>query len=102
VPFDGLPGTPLVAGNPLWVLEELLTKLVLFGLLGVIVAAVAADQSWRVPAWAALIGLLSALVIEVGQTRLVGHTPGLTDVLLGGLGAGCGAWTTGRVKGELR
>jgi VanZ family protein len=102
VPFDWLPGSPLVAGNPLWVLDELLTKLVLFGLLGVIVAAVAADQSWRVPAWAALIGLLSATVIEVGQTRLVGHTPGLTDVLLGGLGAGCGAWTTNRVKGEVR
>ena len=42
-PFDWMPGAPLESGDPLNALEEMLTKFVLFGLLGVLVAA------WRLP-----------------------------------------------------
>jgi VanZ family protein len=99
VGFDWVPGMPLQGGNPLWALEAMLTKLVLFGLAGAIVAAsagVARPHSFATPV---MLGLAASAVFEVGQTDFVGHTPGVTDVLLGGLGALCGAWVTTRVRG---
>lgn len=95
-PFDWTPGAPLETGDPLFTLEEILTKLVLFGLLGVIVAA------WRLPprtrrsapgsvrvavAIAAVLGLAVAALIESGQRWYATNTPSITDVLLGGIGA---------------
>jgi VanZ family protein len=97
--FDWVPGLPLEAGDPLDTLEEMLTKLVLFGLLGVLVAA------WRLPprsrrapggslrsavAIAVGLGLVVSGLIENGQRWNDAHTPCITDVLLGGLGAGLG------------
>jgi VanZ family protein len=96
VAFDWVPGMPL-QGHPLWALEAMLTKLVLFGLAGAIVAArvgVARPHAFAIPV---VLGLAASALFEVGQTRFVGHTPGITDVLLGGLGAFCGAWVTRRV-----
>jgi VanZ family protein len=98
-PFDWIPGMPLESGNPLFALEEMLTKLVLFGLVGAV--AVSFDFGKPGRAWlavAALAGLVLSAFIEAMQTRLVGHTPCITDVLLGGMGAFCGAWVTGRIK----
>ena len=97
VAFDWIPGAPLVSGHPLLALEAMLTKLVLFGLAGAIVAAragVARPHAFAIPV---VLGLAASAIFEVGQTRFVGHTPGITDVLLGGLGAFCGAWVTRRV-----
>ncbi len=103
-PFDWIPGMPLEAGNPLWALEEMLTKLVLFGLCGVLLASSmlmewrTGDSHPRVFAVAVALGLLTSAIFEVGQTRFVGHTPCITDVLLGGFGAFCGAWVTAKVR----
>ncbi|MCS6866303.1 MAG: VanZ family protein [Gemmataceae bacterium] len=94
--FDWLPGLPLTDGHPLWAFEEMLTKLVLFGLLGVLVAA-----AWLPPRTrrgprgsvrtAAIIAGIAAVVIaaaiENRQRWFETHTPCMTDVLLGGLGA---------------
>lgn len=82
LPFDWIPGLPLERGHPLFALEDMLTKLILFGLGGALV---------KHPARAALVGLLVAGLCESGQTMLGSHTPGLTDVLLGSLGMALGA-----------
>ena len=99
-PFDWVPGTPLEGGNPLVVLEEIVIKLVLFGLLGVLVAVndMSPPTGWLVILFAVGIGLLFAGLFEAGQTRVAGHTPCITDVLLGGVGAGCGAWVATKVR----
>ncbi len=95
-PFDWVPGLPLESSNPLFTFEEVLTKLVLFGLLGVLVAA------WRLPPrsrrsspgsvrvaviFAAVLGLTVSGFFESGQRWYDAHTPCITDVLLGGFGA---------------
>jgi VanZ family protein len=97
--FDWVPGLPLEAGR-LNALEEMLTKLVLFGLLGVLVAA------WRLPpprrgapggsaraaaAIAGALGLLASGLFESTQRWYELHSPCVTDVLLGGSGAALGA-----------
>jgi glycopeptide antibiotics resistance protein len=98
-PFDWIPGLPLEAGDPLEALEEMLTKLVLFGLLGVLVAAWwLPPRSRRGPGGslrtavviAGGLGLVVSGFIENGQRWNDAHTPCITDVLLGGLGAGLG------------
>jgi VanZ family protein len=104
-PFDWVPGLPFESGDPLHALEEMLVKLVLFGLLGVIVAA------WRLPprsrraprgsvpvalAVAAALGLLAAAFFESGQRWHDTHTPCVTDVLLGGAGAALGVLVASR------
>jgi VanZ family protein len=81
LPFDWTPGLPLERGHPLFALEDMLTKLILFGLGGALV---------KHPARAALAGLLVAGLCESGQMILGSHTPGLTDVLLGSLGMALG------------
>lgn len=98
-PFDWVPGLPLESGDPLHALEEMSVKLVLFGLLGALVAA------WRLPprsrrapagsvpvavALAVALGLLASAFFESGQRWHDTHTPCVTDVLLGGLGAALG------------
>jgi VanZ family protein len=98
VPFDWVPGMPLESGNPLWALEEMLTKLVLFGLGGVLLASSMFGTSRRLAFIAAGFGFLASAFFEIGQTRFTGHTPCITDALLGGIGAFCGAWVTGRVR----
>jgi VanZ family protein len=104
VPFDWTPGGPLEGGNPLFALEAMLTKIVLFGLGGALVAG-SGFLAWKagetrtgVLAPVAVLGLLGSGVLEFGQTRFVGHSPCVTDVLLGGLGAYCGAWATGKIR----
>lgn len=98
VPFDWIPGAPLEGGNPLIALGEMLTKLVLFGLLGAaIVSPELPSRSLGCLPVAAAAGLLASALVELGQTRFAGHTPGITDVLLGGCGAAFGAWVAGRV-----
>jgi VanZ family protein len=98
-PFDWIPGMPLESGDRLFVLEEMLTKLVLFALVGALVMSIDFGKPVRVRLLiAVLVGLLLSAFIEAMQTRLVGHTPCITDVLLGGMGAFCGAWVTGRVR----
>ncbi|MBM3981174.1 MAG: VanZ family protein [Planctomycetes bacterium] len=104
-PFDWVPGLPLESGDPLHALEEMLVKLVLFGLLGVIVAA------WRLPprsrraphgsvpvalGAAAALGQLAAAFFENGQRWHDTHTPCITDVLLGGAGAVLGVLVASR------
>ncbi|MCI0700404.1 MAG: VanZ family protein [Planctomycetia bacterium] len=106
-PFDWIPGLPLESANPLFALEEMLTKLVLFGLLGVLSAAWyfprasrARKQSDPVPKRAVLIasvlGLVASAFFENSQRWFEIHTPCITDVLLGGLGAALGSWLAGR------
>jgi VanZ family protein len=105
-PFDWMPGMPLEGGNPLAALEEMLTKLVLFALLGVIVSIARRDKNRNKniesQALAATFGLMTSIMFEFGQTRMANHTPCITDVLLGGLGAGVGAWVAGRVSHVAR
>ena len=106
-PFDWMPGLPLESGDPLNTLEEMLTKLVLFGLLGVLIAA------WRLPPrtrrepgasvrgavlLAAALGLLAAGAFENAQRWYDTHTPCVTDVLLGGLGAALGVLVAGLLR----
>ena len=99
--FDWTPGMPLQGRNPLWTLEALLAKLVLFGLAGALVAArpgVARPPAFATPL---VLGLATSAVCEAGQTYFAGHTPGITDVILGGLGALCGAWVATRVRARI-
>lgn len=98
VPFDWIPGMPLEGGNPLLALEEMLIKLIVFGLIGAVLVGSDVISTGRAPAVAVIVGLLASGLIEFGQTRFVGHSPGITDVLLGGLGAFCGSWIAGRVR----
>jgi len=106
-PFDWVPGLPLETGEPLNALEEILTKLVLFGLLGVLVAA------WRLPprtrrgaggsvrttaVIAVALGLLTAGFTENGQRWYETHSPNITDVLLGGCGAAIGVVAAGVLR----
>jgi VanZ family protein len=105
--FDWTPGLPLVSSDPMSALENMLTKLVLFGLLGVVIAA------WRLPprrrrgsrgslrsavVLAAALGLLLSGFFENGQRWYNEHTPSITDVLLGGLGAGLGVLVASRAR----
>ena len=99
---------PLESGNPLDALESMLTKLVLFGLLGVVIAA------WRLPPatrrapggsvrnaaiFAAVLGLLTSAVFEDSQRWFEEHAPCITDVILGGLGGLLGVLVTSRARG---
>jgi VanZ family protein len=79
--FDWIPGMPLESGNPLFALEEMLTKLVLFGLAGAMFK----------PLRAAALGLAASGLFEAGQTAFASHSPSITDVLLGGIGAAIGS-----------
>ena len=106
-PFDWVPGLPLESGDPLFTLGECLTKLVLFGLLGVIVAAWRLPPRWRggprgsvraAALLAAALGLLVSALVESGQRWTDTHTPCVTDVLLGGAGAGLGVLAASRAR----
>lgn len=110
-PVEWVPGLVLESGDPMFALGEILTKLVLFGLLGVIIAA------WRLPprhrggvpgavrpaaVTAGALGLVASALIESGQRWAETHTPGVTDVLLGGLGAALGVLVASRLVGPRR
>jgi len=98
-PFDWMPGSPLEGGNVLIVLEEVLTKLVLFGLGGALVVSARVDRlGLRDLALAFGVGLAVAALGEVGQQSLSSHTPCITDVIVGGAGAAIGAWVAGNVR----
>ncbi len=105
--FDWIPGLPLESGEPLNALEEMLTKVVLFGLLGVLIAA------WRLPTRhgmtgaairaaiiAAVLGLLISGFFESRQRWYDTHTPCISDVLLGALGAALGVLAASRARGR--
>jgi VanZ family protein len=79
VPFDWMPGMPLESGHPLFALEEMITKLVLFGLGGALMASSSFARAF-------LSGIVVSGLCEVGQTLFAGHTPCVTDILLGGIG----------------
>jgi VanZ family protein len=91
LPFDWMPGLPLERGHPLFTLEEMLTKLVLFGIGGALMKS---------PLRAALGGLVVSGVCEWGQTDLGAHTPCITDVLLGAAGMWLGALARRLVERE--
>lgn len=92
VAFDWMPGLPLESGNPLFALEDMLTKLEIFALGGAIVGALDVELKARTRCVIATgIGLAVAGGQESLQTVFGAHTPSITDVLLGGLGAGIGA-----------
>ena len=87
-PFDWTPGSPLEGREPFVALEEIATKLVLFGFGGILVASVFASRSTHGRLAAAFIaGIAFSSVVEIGQQFLPLHTPCITDVLLGGWGA---------------
>lgn len=109
-PFDWMPGALAESGDPLHSLEELLTKLVLFALLGVLIAG------WWLPprtrrgqggsvgvavVVAVVLGLLVSGVFEQSQRWYATHTPGLTDVLLGGVGAALGVLVASRLRASV-
>ena len=91
--FDWIPGMPLESANPLWALEQMLTKLVLFGLGGALLSS---------PYRAAALGLIVAGVLEAGQMALAAHTPCITDVFLGGLGTFLGCQLSRDREGAVR
>lgn len=99
-PFEWVPLRAAEGGDPMAALEDVLTKLVLFGLLGVLVAArVLPPKARRGPGGsgrvaalaAAALGALAAALVEHAQRWSAAHTPGVTDVLIGGTGAALGA-----------
>ena len=94
-PFDWAPGLPREGKSDLYALEEMLTKLAVFAPFGVLAAAVARRRRVLI---GAAVGLAVAAVFEAGQTVFPPHVPGITDVILGGFGAGIGAWAADRVK----
>jgi VanZ family protein len=109
--FDWVPFAAAEAGDPMHVLEDVLTKLVLFGLLGVLVAArVLPPKVRRGPGGSARVAvgvslalaLLASAFIESAQRFTVAHTPGITDVLLGGAGAALGALAARASSARLR
>jgi VanZ family protein len=93
---EWLPFLPLEMRNPLYALEDLLTKLVLFAPLGV--AAVCTWRDFKHQLWlAAALGAGVSSVCETGQVFLPSHTPSVTDVMLGGAGAWAGGFAASRV-----
>lgn len=97
-PFNWTPGSPLEGREPFVALEEMATKLVLFGLGGALAASLRAPGATCGGFTAAIgWGIAIATVAEIGQQYLSGHSPCVTDVLLGGLGSFLGFWIASRV-----
>lgn len=90
LPFDWIPGLPLERGNPLFALEEMLTKCILFGLGGALLRPSDSAGSNDSIRQAAVLGLVVSAIFEVGQTAFAQHSPCITDVLLGAMGAAIG------------
>ena len=95
LPFDWIPGLPLERGNPLFALEEMLTKCILFGLGGALLRPSDSAGSNDSIRQAAVLGLVVSAIFEVGQTAFAQHSPCITDVLLGALGAAIGCRLAG-------
>jgi VanZ family protein len=90
--FDWMPGLPLESGNPLFTLEEILVKLVLFGLGGVLLGASESMGKLRTRMIAAaVLGIVVSGGLEATQMVFGSHSPSITDVILGGLGGCLGA-----------
>lgn len=86
---------PLENRNPLTALSDLLSKLVLFSLLGVLACREFAGESRRRRLWAATAsGVMVSTIIELGQVVQPGHTPSVTDGLMGALGGWFGGAAT--------
>lgn len=99
--IEWLPLLPLEVRNPLFALQNLLTKVILFAPLGV----AAACEMRFVPAKTRLgvavgLGLAISLLIELGQLFLPTRTPSVTDVMIGGIGAWFGAAAASRAWGR--
>jgi hypothetical protein len=93
--FDWVPGSTLLSGNPLVALDEMLAKLVLFGLGGALVMSAGFDEANGSALVSALcVGLSASAACEVAQLSMAGHTPCITGVILGGVGALGGARIT--------
>jgi VanZ family protein len=95
--FDWIPGKPFLNGNPLTTLEDILVKLVLFALVGAVVARSRRGSREYTMALAVAAGLATSGLLEIGQLATPNHSPSITDVLLGGMGALAGSWTAVRV-----
>ena len=97
-PFDWVPPSPLKGENAPLVLEEMAAKLVLFGLGGVLVVSMRVQRSTPVCLTIAFtVGLAFSGLSELGQRFLPNHTPCITDLVLGGVGALIGAWMASKV-----
>jgi VanZ family protein len=95
--FDWVAAVLAEGVDPLATLEELLTKVVLFAPFGVLWVRTGGRPGGRVRVWAAVAtGAVVAATIEAGQRYLPAHSPGVTDVILGGAGAFAGAVFGGR------
>ncbi len=91
--FDWLPGMALDSSNPLALIEDLLVKVILFGLGGVLLGCCDwLPRQHRLWTLAFLLGVAVAGVMESLQMVFGTHTPSVTDVLVGGLGSFLGAW----------
>lgn len=106
-PFNWVPGLSAESGSPLGSMENMLTKLVLFGLLGVIIAAWWLPPSVRrgrggsvrvAAAIAAALGFVASGVFESNQQWYASNLPDVTDVIIGGLGAGLAVFVACRVR----
>lgn len=106
-PFNWIPILAAEEGSPLSALENTLTKLVLFGLLGILIAA------WWLPprvrrgrggsvavavAIAAVLGFVVSGLFEANQQWYESNLPDITDVLIGGIGAVLAVLVASRVR----
>ncbi len=92
---EWLPFLALEARQPLFALQDLMSKTALFAPLGVLLAwAAGRDRPWL----AAAVGAGASGVLEAGQVFLPSHTPSVTDVAVGAIGAWAGAVVAWRVR----
>lgn len=98
--LDWVPLLSLEQTPALFALEAVLTKILLFVPFGVLAAAALSRHTLggRGVGLAVLVGGAVSCSLEAGQLFLPTRFPGITDVLLGGLGSGLGAWVTGRCR----
>jgi VanZ family protein len=99
-PFDWSAALPAEAGGSAFVLQDALTKVLLFAPLGAVAAAIGVRPGGvgRLLA-ATAIGLAVGMAIEVGQQYLPRHAPSAVDAVLGGVGAAAGWRAAARVRG---
>lgn len=88
----GLPFEDIQFSQALRLLDQFVTRIVVYALLGVAVGAMIESRRWVSMLMAAITGSGAAIVFELGQFYLPGRTPSATDLVLAFLGASLGAW----------